>query len=121
MKVFAYDHTVFVDVDNTLILYPTKHEIHNYDLEVRCPYSYELLKFCKHKGHERLLKNCYAQGYAVVVWSAQGFAWCKAVIEAMELEEYVTMCMGKPQIIVDDKDFDKWPIANLYLSGGFGK
>lgn len=119
MKCFIGENTVFIDVDNTLVMY--EDDIHEDSVHIKDPYSDQTLTLRPHKCHIRLLKNCKQQGKEVVVWSAQGWKWAETVVKALHLEDHVNLCMGKPHIIVDDKPWAEWPIANLYLKGGFGK
>lgn len=60
------------------------------------------------KQHVAFLKACKARGCEITVWSANGYAWAKHVVEMLDLNDYVDFVCTKPQFYVDDKRADKW-------------
>lgn len=97
------ENVIFVDVDGTLI---TKEQnsfpaisFTNYGIEeVRYPIL----------SHINLIKKNKARGLFIVVWSQNGYLWCKEVISKLELTDYVDMVMTKPSIYVDDLPAHEW-------------
>lgn len=83
--VIRNDKTLFVDVDDTLVIWsPTGH-------------SYK-----RHQGHIDLIKKFHERGQPVIVWSAGGHEWALRIVEEFELTPYVTLVMSKPAWFVDD-------------------
>lgn len=91
--------SVWYDVDNTLVFslreYP--HQVSNEIVKINGR------KFWVHLPHVETIKDFKARGHTVVVWSAGGSEWAEAVIEALELEQYVDLVISKPDWFVDDK------------------
>lgn len=103
MKVAKSEHTICFDVDDTLIMWDENHtQPFEGCVAVVCPYDGNTSYHRPHKRHIGFLKKQHAKGYTVVVWSAGGSEWAKAVTLALGLEEFVDFVMAKPQKYVDD-------------------
>lgn len=94
------DQTVFFDCDETLVIWD-------------CPEPYEERMFIEnghdvsayvmpHLKHIEQLKKHKARGHAIVVWSAGGSSWAKAVVESLALTDFVDIVMCKPRWFYDD-------------------
>lgn len=103
-------NTVYFDVDDTLVLH---HEsVTSEVLEakgIRVPVHRKLngevyyeFFVVPHLPHIQMLKEVKASGKVVVVWSQGGSDWAESVIKALNLEEYVDLCVCKPHWFVDD-------------------
>ncbi len=100
MFVLENDNEYSVDVDDTLVMwdYPEELEseamlIGTYDFSQRVlPNKFVIKKIKEHKS----------RGHAITVWSAGGWEWAKAVVEALDLEKYVDIIKCKPQGFYDD-------------------
>lgn len=85
----------YFDVDDTLVMWrqnndPRAIRIGQYDL-------------VPHAAHIEKLKRLKTEFSAtIVVWSAGGGYWAKTVIEALGLESFVDLCVGKPSTYYDD-------------------
>lgn len=91
--------SVHFDCDDTLVMWYPK----IVDVYVSDPYDEtNTYGLAKHEKHIKLLKDYKNRGYQVVVWSAGGSKWAKAVVDALELQEYVDVIMVKPVKYVDD-------------------
>ena len=58
--------------------------------------------------HIKLLKQMKGRGRFIVVWSAGGYKWAKAVVDHLGIGKYVDMIMTKPGVMVDDKPIQDW-------------
>lgn len=85
MTVLESDRVVFVDVDNTLILW--FNDTSSFSI------NYKLVE---------KLKQFHVRGQKIVVWSAGGWAWAKKAVDICELHDIVDLVLGKPSWIVDD-------------------
>ncbi len=116
MQVIRQEHPMPFDVDNTLvtqvgfnigpsisILNPLTNTAHNYQI---------------HQSHVRLLKEQFLRGRLVIVWSASGYAWAEAVVDALELKDFVHIVMSKPIAYVDDKDIVDWIGSRIFVNDG---
>lgn len=106
------EHSIMIDVDDTLVMW---HQPVN-DIIVECPYSGDEIPLKIHKRHVKLLKDHYARGYCVVVWSAAGVAWADAVVDALELRPYIYDTLSKPQKFIDDLPATEVLVNRLYLN-----
>jgi hypothetical protein len=110
------ESTIWVDVDQTLIVYPT--EGVNYEkatLEVVNPNDGVKERFIPHAGHIKILKQRKGRGSHITVWSAGGYAWAEAVVKALGLEAYVDLICTKPHIYIDDKEAKDIMGERVYL------
>ena len=83
MHIIDSDRIVYVDIDNTLVLWSEG----NYRVN---PYVVTKLKEFKRRGH------------TVVGWSAGGVKWAVQAIRDCHLEEYFDLCVSKPDWYIDD-------------------
>ncbi len=123
MKVINIESTVFFDVDDTLIMWDTANYGTKEVIKIQNPHYSEYVScVLPHKGHIKILKDRKARGSFIVVWSAGGFAWAKAVVKALELEKYVDLIMTKPHAYVDDKTASEIMGERIYLpyKSGYG-
>lgn len=101
------NRTCYFDVDDTLIEWKLCSErdidaVRLVDSTGRVFYKRAIV------DHIAELKNQKLTGNTVVVWSAGGGAWAAIVIKALKLEEYVDVCLTKPDFYYDDKDVTDW-------------
>jgi hydroxymethylpyrimidine pyrophosphatase-like HAD family hydrolase len=87
MYVLKSDKTLFVDVDDTLVIWEGE--------------SYR-----PHKKHVELIKRFHKRNQPVVVWSAGGWEWAERIVKELGLEPYVTAIMSKPVWWIDDLKAD---------------
>lgn len=120
MKVIENESIIFFDCDDTLVMWGLDPINPAYVIN---PYYGESERLAPHKGHIKVLKERKARGSTIVVWSAGGYKWAEAVVKALNLEEYVDLCMTKPHAYVDDKTAAEIMGERIYLpySGGYGK
>lgn len=103
--------TVFCDVDETLILWkddPT--DLQNSVIQVAN--GNLVVKF--HKRHIQLVKQFFAIGWNVVVWSQGGSDHAECVIKACKLEDYIHLITPKPDVVLDDKPLKKQGIRRTF-------
>jgi hydroxymethylpyrimidine pyrophosphatase-like HAD family hydrolase len=77
---------VYIDIDGTLTESPRKHD--------GTPKLQALAR----------VRECIASGHKVVIWSGGGAAYARRFCKKHDL--HPAMCLGKPQVIVDDKAMD---------------
>lgn len=93
------EYIVCIDVDQTLVMHVNND---NYNYVVKNPYSGSSITFNPNSNHIELLKQYKGRDLFVIVWSAAGVLWAKAVLESLELTDYVDLIMTKPSKLVDD-------------------
>lgn len=85
MYVLESDKCLWVDVDDTLIMWSEDHG-----------------GWSPHEEHIALVKQFHARGQKIVVWSAGGVEWAVKAIEWLKLENYVDLVVSKPAWFIDD-------------------
>jgi len=90
MNILKSDKTLFVDVDDTLVIWNETHAT-----------------WRPHRKHIELIKRFHARGQPVVIWSAGGWEWALKVVQELQLEPYVHSVLSKPAWWVDDLPADK--------------
>lgn len=119
MKVVESERIVFCDCDDTLVMHHKSKETP--EVRVINPFDKEYVKdnrtclLYKNMPMIRLLKEEKQRGAYIIVWSRGGFAWAKAVVEALKLETYVDQVMSKPLTYMDDKDISEWLKDRVYI------
>lgn len=100
--------SMFFDCDDTLILWNNNYSFNKSDplsIEIRDPYHIDTEVYLRVRPNLEaieLLKRQHAKDTTIVVWSAGGWQWAEAVVKALGLEQYVSVCMSKPDYYVDD-------------------
>lgn len=118
MKVIANESTVFIDVDDTLVMWGTVPGDEH--VKVQSPHDGMYATLRPHHGHIKVLKDRKARGSFIVVWSSGGFAWAEAVVKALGLGAHVDICMTKPHMFIDDKQAHEIMGERLYIPYGDG-
>ena len=90
------------DCDDTLVNWDISKYPHTEDELVQVPDDQYHWKVLPHHKNIELLKRLKAQGYGIVVWSAAGNDWARTVIQMLGIEQFVDICMSKPELAVDD-------------------
>jgi hypothetical protein len=93
---------VAFDIDDTLLMYNETGKPQENSIEIMHPLNGHYEYPIPHYAHIKLLKNYKAQGYHIIVWSAQGYEWVLASIKALNIEDYVDLKMSKLIKYVDD-------------------
>lgn len=120
--------TVFWDVDDTLVKWgnATPEEM-NDAIPITCPISSAIIDeedvivqpwteyLRPHKKHIAQIKLHKMRGHRNIVWSAGGAEWAEAVVQALGIEEYVDIVMGKPSWYYDDLRCDEYMGNPQYL------
>jgi nicotinamidase-related amidase len=98
MFVIENDKSLFVDVDDTLVIW-------------------EGTTYRPHTKHIELIKKFHQRGMPIIVWSAGGHAWALRIVKELQLEPYVTAVMSKPAWFVDDLPAEEFlpEINRIYL------
>jgi hydroxymethylpyrimidine pyrophosphatase-like HAD family hydrolase len=78
------DKALFCDVDDTLI-------------------TWDLDKWYPNTKVVDLIKRFNSRNQPVIVWSAGGYEWAQTVVDALQIQEFVTLVMAKPAWFCDDK------------------
>ncbi len=130
MIVFPESNSVWIDVDDTLVLWaPTQEQKDKFGIDITCPGSMVwdrdgseigfapdwTEKLVPHKVHIEQIKRHKMRGQLVVVWSQGGANWAHAVVKALKLEQFVDLVIGKPTWIIDDKDPSFWMPKPFWL------
>lgn len=113
MKVVKNEMTFFVDIDETLVCWLEPYDPNGF--EIIDPNDGMPNKVLPHHPHIKILKNKKTRGAHVVVWSAGGYAWAEAVINALGLAQYVDQIMTKPSAYMDDKLATEFMGERIYL------
>lgn len=115
MKVIANENTVYIDVDGTLVL-PPSDSSSDYHVKVYDPIEDKLVRLRVHEPMVRLLKEEYARGSYVTVWSRGGHAWAESVVKALGIKHCVHQVMSKPMSYFDDLPIEEWLRYRVFLS-----
>lgn len=105
-QVLESDRVLFCDVDDTLLTFNFRAEDTERTIMIG-PEGFRKAALPMLKNINSL-KNARTRGHGVVVWSQGGYAWAKAVVEALGLNEYVDFIVTKPNWIYDDLPVEAW-------------
>lgn len=102
MQILNRDQVIMIDVDGTLI-----RDAHNAEevCVTAIPHPYRgnsPVHKVKLNSNINLLKDMHTRGRCIIVWSAAGHQWAQAVVQALNLENFVDFVMEKPIAYIDD-------------------
>jgi predicted phosphatase len=123
MNIIDRESTIFIDVDDTLVMWGIKAKKGQKLIQITDPYSGDQVYLMPHAGHIKVLKDRKARGSCIIVWSAGGYKWAEKVVKALNLEAYVDFVMTKPHMYIDDKAASEFMQERLYIpfENGYGK
>lgn len=102
MNIVKSEQVIMVDCDDTLVLHDVDAHPTLPKVLVHDPYAHKSQLVAVHLPHVLLIRERAKRGAHIVVWSAGGWQWAKAVVAALELNDCVASCMSKPIAIIDD-------------------
>lgn len=102
---------VYVDVDETLVLWKDD-PVDPDNNVIQVVNGLLTIKF--HRRHIQLVKQFYAIGWTVIVWSQGGPDHAEHVIKACKLENHIHAILGKPDTILDDKELHEQGIRRSF-------
>lgn len=102
------------DVDQTLVSERRSEPLEG-DLGILNPYTGDMVYVKPHVGHVDLLKEMHGRGRYIIMWSAAGAQWAKAVRDALGLKPFVSLTMTKPLGYIDDKPVETWLTNWIFL------
>ena len=115
MKIVKSEHTVFIDVDDTLVMHVDPDTIKGVKVQVYDSVGEGFITVEANLPMIRLLKEEKHRGAYIVVWSRGGYEWASNVIRALELVSYVDEVMSKPMVYFDDKSIAEWLPYRVWL------
>ena len=112
-QVLGNEQNSMWDVDDTIAMH-----VHNggpadlviYNDAMECDIRLNI-----HHDHVKQIKSHKNRGFTVFIWSGNGSAWAKKVIEALELQDYVDFYMTKPVKFFDDLPAQEVLVNRVYL------
>lgn len=103
--------TVMIDCDQTLIMWEDDAaDLSNSVIQVAN--GNLVVKF--HRRHIELVKQFFAIGWNVIVWSQGGSDHAEHVVKACKLENHIHGIMPKPDVVLDDKPLEAQGIRRSY-------
>lgn len=111
--VLKNNSVAYFDVDDTLVLYEWPADKFNETILIGVKkedgtYEVPPIRLWPHKEHIARLKQFKPRHQGLVVWSQGGAEWAQAVVEALELSDYVDAILCKPKWIFDDLPPSAW-------------
>lgn len=112
------------DVDQTLVLEPTKNDPPDAKyVMVEDPLIDDDLRYIRRRIHEpmvRLLREEHQRGATVIVWSRSGWEWARNVLCALGIDyNQRLIVMSKPLVYFDDCDIGEWLKDRVWLDPNF--
>ena len=105
------ERLLYVDCDDTLVLWDLSSYPDKPRLELDCWGPVELVK---HDKNINLVRKFAKLGYGIVVWSQTGAEWAQRVSEAVGISDIVTLYLTKPRYYLDDLPCQAWMGERLY-------
>lgn len=130
------NQATFFDVDDTLVMWHKASPGDPRAVEIKCPVSRhkQILDengietgdvvvekgiwtewLIPHTKHIEQIKAHKFRGHTIVVWSAGGDEWARAVVDSLGLAEYVDLIIAKPTWHYDDLPAEEFMGKRHYL------
>jgi|SRR6267142_4578721 len=100
MIVLKSDQVASFDCDETLVMWYTPFFKDQDTIKIQT--NNDLAYVYPHLKHIEELKNHKARGHKIIVWSRGGYEWATAIVEALQLTNYVDLVACKPLYFWDD-------------------
>lgn len=114
MKDFGDRIPVCFDIDDTVIPWENRTDLDSKDI-VQIDCEGRVFQAQVQQKHVDNLIRHWQRNHVIVVWSAGGGIWAKAVVEALGIEDKVDIVMSKPSWYYDDKPCENWMGKRIYL------
>lgn len=108
------EDVVWIDVDDTLVMWPDNPFQPGEGLLQFDQYN-QTVWLKPNEKNIKLLKNYYERGYFVIVHSANGYNWASEVVTKLLLRSCVNMVFTKPMKYVDDLPAEEW-MQRVYIN-----
>ena len=102
------ERTVYVDVDGTLLIWPGPRP-------GRVPRKGELEFGLPPAVNTKLVKRLRDSGAQIIIWSRGGEAHAEYAARFCGLDDIVTACLTKPDLIVDDGQLEQKRLPTLFV------
>ena len=116
MKINKNERTIYIDVDDTLILSTSNPKAEKLlRADVLDPLTHKYIKVAVHEPMVRLLKEEKHRGSHITVWSRGGYEWAANVIRGLDLVPFVDEVCSKPMVYFDDVEIASWLPYRVWL------
>lgn len=116
MSAVNQEQVIWFDIDDTLILHDHAAHPNLPKVLVHDPYTNARRLVAVHMPHLLVLKERANRGACIILHSAGGGRWAKAVACALDIEQLVYDCLSKPIAIFDDLPIKSAIGRTTYLS-----
>jgi hypothetical protein len=99
------DRTLFVDCDDTLVMWDLSRYPNLPRIEMDC---YGPVVLVPNQKNVNLVRKFSLLGYTIIIWSQTGADWAEAVAKAVGLDEHAAAFMAKPRYHLDDLPSAAW-------------
>lgn len=106
VKKLAGDRTLYVDCDDTLVMWNLSDYPDSPRVTVSC-YGYDS-ELVPNRENVNTLIKFKKLGYIIICWSQSGADWAEAVARELCIEEYCDLFITKPSWILDDLPTEAW-------------
>lgn len=115
MTIYANEQVIPCDIDDTLVQWDKSKP--GTKITINCVYGVQPgpHEVVIHEPHVRLIKERLVRGTLILAWSQGGFAWAKAVLNALGIDHLNIVVMSKPTAYLDDKECQHWMGDRIYL------
>lgn len=126
MVTIKKENVVWIDVDDTLVMWPDnpfQPQFKDSSAPVKAidptymPFDNygETVYLKPHDKNIQLLKSYKERGYLVIVHSANGYQWANEVVSKLLLRQYIDFVMTKAMKYVDDLPAHEW-MQRVYIN-----
>ena len=119
LKTIRSERTIFVDIDDTLVMHEADKDIPGaqYAL-IKDPVTAGIIRLRINEPMLRLVHEELSRGSQVFIWSRGGYQWAENVAVALALDAFLKdiYILTKPFAYFDDSDVSSWMKDRVYLS-----
>lgn len=115
MTIIESEQIIPCDIDSTLLMWGHEMSGGRY-VWFTDPYEEIDKRVLVNTANLKVFEDRLVRGATILVWSASGYLWSKAAMNALNINHKNVVILGKPVGYIDDKPCQDWMGPRIFLA-----